>query len=111
MDTVLSLVGLIYYMNKTIYHQIVFLPKPRSTITTIWHNDISIGHVSIDSSTPYLAFYTVRLHCQTPTLIPTCRARRQFMVVFGMTRPGCEPMAFRMRGGHANHVSRPDAVL
>ena len=25
------------------------------------------------------------------------------MMVFGMTRPGHEPMTYRVRGGHANH--------
>ena len=26
-----------------------------------------------------------------------------FMMVFGMTRPGCEPASYRIRGGYVNH--------
>ena len=33
----------------------------------------------IDSSKHYLAFYTVGLHCQTPTLAHACQAGRQFV--------------------------------
>ena len=33
----------------------------------------------IDRSTHYPAFYIVRLHCQTPTLITTCHAGSQFV--------------------------------
>ena len=34
----------------------------------------------VDSSTHYPAFYTVRLHCQTPTLMPhVCQAGGQFV--------------------------------
>ena len=29
----------------------------------------------------YLAFYTVQLHCQTPTLKPVCQAARQFVLL------------------------------
>ena len=28
-----------------------------------------------------------------------------FMMVFGMTRPGCEHTTYRVRGGHANHYA------
>ena len=30
-----------------------------------------------------------------------------FMMVFGMTRPGREPMTYHMRGEHANHLAKP----
>ena len=64
-------------------------------------------HVLIDSSTHYPAFYTVGLHCQTPTLTHACLCREAvctiFMMVFGMTRPGRETTTYRARGGHANH--------
>ena len=41
---------------------------------------ISILHVLLDSSTPCSSFYTVGLHCQTPTLMPACQAGRQFVL-------------------------------
>ena len=40
---------------------------------------VYLGIVPIDSSTHYLAFYTVGLHCQTPTQMPVCQAGRQFV--------------------------------
>ena len=40
--------------------------------------EIFIVHVPITNSTHYPAFYTVRLHCQTPTLTPAYQAGRQF---------------------------------
>ena len=39
--------------------------------------EIFVVHVPIDSSTHYLAFYKVRLHSQTPTLL-VGKAGRQF---------------------------------
>ena len=55
-----------------------------------WFEEIFKMHVPIiDSYTHYPAFYTVRLPCQTPTLMLACQAGRQFvpfLMVFGMTR-------------------------
>ena len=36
--------------------------------------DRSQGHIPIDSSAYYPVFYTVGLHCQTPTIKPACQA-------------------------------------
>ena len=67
-------------------------------------------HVPIDSSTHYLAFQTVRLHCQNPTLMHACLCREAvctiFLMVFGMTRPGSELTTYRARGGHATKPTR-----
>ena len=63
-------------------------------------------HVLIDSSTLFLVLYRVRLHCQTSTLntMPSREAVCTInMVFFGMTRPGCDPMIYCMRGEHAEH--------
>ena len=56
--------------------------------------------VPTDSFTHYLFFYTVRLHCQTPILMPACTI---FIIVFGVTRQGSEPTTYCIRGRNANH--------
>ena len=50
----------------------------------------------------YLAFKTVGLHCQTPTLIYNAYAPSKeavhtiFMMIFGLTRPGREPTTYTL---------------
>ena len=44
-----------------------------------WSQEIFIMHVLIQSSTHWSAFYTVKLHCQTPPLKPACKEGRQFV--------------------------------
>ena len=43
-----------------------------------WFLEIFLVHVPIDCSTHYPAFYTVRLHCRTLTLMPACQTGKQF---------------------------------
>ena len=68
-------------------------------------------HFPIDSSTHCLAFTTVGLHCQTPTLTHACLCREAvctiFMMVFGMTRPGGELTTYCARGGRATDWANP----
>ena len=58
-------------------------------------------------SLEYFWLFTVRLHFQSLTqnaCVPSTEAVcTNFMMVFGMTRPGLEPMTYCMRGRHANH--------
>ena len=53
-----------------------------------WSQEIFIVHVPIDSSTRYLAFYTVRLYSQNSTIVPVVQAGMWvctiFMMIFGM---------------------------
>ena len=44
-----------------------------------WFKEIFIVHVIIDSYKRYPAYYKVRLHRQTPTLMHMCQAERQFV--------------------------------
>ena len=54
------------------------IPGPGYNTILLW---LITGEVlvPIDSSTHYPAFWTVGLHCQTPTLTHACNSGRQFV--------------------------------
>ena len=74
-----------------------------------WDPDTSkvifTGHVSINNSSSGLLDSRAALSNSYPKAwVPSRKAVCNiFMMVFGMTRPGLEPMTYQMRARHANH--------
>ena len=72
---------------------------------------------SVECACPHRQFHTQPRLLDSQTALSnshpyTCVQRREavctiFMMVFGMTRLGRDPTAYRVRGGHANHYANP----
>ena len=70
-------------------------------------------HSSTLSARPHRQFHTLPglLYCRAalsnsyPNAYVQCKEASDtiFMIVFGMTQPGREPVTYRVKGGHANH--------
>ena len=77
------------------------------------YNTLLLRLIPGDSACPHRQFHTLPGLLDSQAALPNsypnaCVQFKEavytiFMMIFGMTRPGCEPTNYCVRGGHANH--------